>query len=125
MVGKGLSPLLCLSLGVEPGKALAASMSSFGSKPVIPILRLLSGSLCLWRERFPGPVRDASVLPPSPAPIIRSVWLTPSRGLQQQQRQQQHRPGQWEEAGGSTVTDAVENLCVWIICKASGPVPPR
>lgn len=53
------------------------------------------------------------------------MWHTPSRGLQQQQRQKQHSPGQWEEAGGSTVTDAVENLCIWIICKVSGPVPPR
>lgn len=80
MVGKGLSPLLCLSLGVEPGKALAALMSSFGSKPLIPILRLLSGSLCLWREWFPGWVRDASVRPPNPVPIIRSDVAHPLTG---------------------------------------------
>lgn len=35
------------------------------------------------------------------------MWPTPSWGLQQQERQEQHSPGKWEEARGSTVTDAM------------------
>lgn len=35
------------------------------------------------------------------------MWHPMSQGLQQQERQEQHSPGKWEEAGGSTVTDAV------------------
>lgn len=35
MVGKGLSPLLCPSLGVEAGMALPGLLTSSGLKPLI------------------------------------------------------------------------------------------
>lgn len=41
-----------------------------------------------------------------------------SLGSQQQEWQQQHGPGKWEEAGGGTVTDAVQHLRLGVVCRA-------
>lgn len=55
----------------------------------------------------PGQVRDACLCLLSPVQSLGQMWHTTSQGLQQQERQKQHSPGKWEEAGGSTVTDAM------------------
>ena len=48
------------------------------------------------------------ILPPRPSSKSSGqVWPMSSWGLQQQERQKQHSPGKWEEAGGSAVPDAV------------------
>lgn len=54
MVGEGLSPLPCPSLEVEAVMALPGLPTPFGLKLLIPVLRLLDGSLCMWWEWFPG-----------------------------------------------------------------------
>lgn len=104
-----------------------ALLTSFGLKPLI----LTSFEAAGWQlihvvgvvprtgasGGTPGQVKV-----PAPASLTQfqssgQMWHTPSLGLQQQERQQQHGPGKWEEAGGGTVTDAVQNLRLGVVCK--------
>lgn len=88
--------------------------TSFGLKPLI----LTSFEAAGWQLVHVVPRTGASggtprqVRVPAPASSAQCqslglVWHTPSLGLQQQKWQEQHGPGKWEEAGGSTVADAV------------------
>lgn len=70
----------------------------------------------MWWEWFPGlgfgkgPRAGEGVPVPAPSAQFQSLsqmGRTPSVGLQQQEWQEQHSPGEWEEAGGSAVTDAM------------------
>lgn len=115
------------SLPVSEVEAGMALLTSFGLKPLI----LTSFKAAGWQlihvvgvvprtgasGRTPGQVRE-----PAPASATQfqssgQMWHTPSLGLQQQEREQQHSPGKWEEAGGGTVTDAMQNLRLRVVCK--------
>lgn len=98
--------------------AQSGSLSSSGLKPLIlNLLRLRGGSLCVWWERVPWlELWGAYSCPLAQFQSLSQAKHTPSLSLQQQQRQEQHSPDQREEAGGSTVTDAVQNLHLWVIC---------
>lgn len=70
----------------------------------------------MWREWFPAlglgevPQDGRGVPAPAFSALFQSLgemWHPTSQGLQQQEGQEQHSPGKWEEAGGSAVTDAV------------------
>lgn len=127
-MGKGLSPLLCPSPrgGGREGTARLADLlwvqtlnTRFEAAgwQLVRVVGLWEGS----QDR-----RWSPALPPQPCSAsVGRVWPAPSRGLQQQERQKQHGPGKWEEAGGSAVPDAVQDLDLWVICKVRGQTPPR
>lgn len=82
----------------------------------------MGGSLGLCWEWLPGPElwdppRDMWQVPvPGPSAQFRFLmWWMPSLSLQQHQGQEQHSPSKWEETGGSTMTDAVQNLHLRVI----------
>lgn len=91
--------------------------TSFGLKPLI----LTSFEAAGWQlvhvagvvprtGASGGTPRQVRVPAPASSAQFQSlgqVWHTPSLALQQQEWQEQHGPGKWEEAGGSTVADAV------------------
>lgn len=98
--------------------ALPGSLTSFGLKPLILIHFEAAGQ---W-EWFPGlGFRRGCprLLGPVPVPVRRPEVACPlSLGSQQQERQQQHGPGEWEEPGGGTVADAVQYLGLGVVCRA-------
>lgn len=116
MAGEELSGFVRPS-EVEAGMAIPGLPTSRGLKPLILTRSEAAGwqlvhvsgvapSTGAWGGA-PGSVRGACPGLLAPFQSLGEMWHLTSQGLQQQEGQEQHSPGKWEEAGGSTVTDAV------------------